>query len=29
MELLMVDAAKRASARQVTAVIPYYGFAVR
>ncbi len=25
--LLMVDAAKRASARQVTAVIPYYGFA--
>lgn len=25
--LLMVDAAKRASARQVTAVIPYFGFA--
>ncbi|HRS18786.1 MAG TPA: ribose-phosphate diphosphokinase, partial [Bacteroidales bacterium] len=25
--LLMVDAAKRASARQVTAVMPYYGFA--
>ena len=25
--LLMVDAAKRASARQITAVIPYFGFA--
>ena len=25
--LLMIDAAKRASARQVTAVIPYFGFA--
>ena len=27
MELMIIDACKRASARQITAVIPYFGYA--